>query len=480
MDLSAAHWAYLVTVVALLVVMFFRKNILLPAIVGTFVVVLAYTGNPIEAVLGVFNASWTAAAELFNIFLIIALVTALLGSMRSLGADKLLVSPFQGWMRTGTIAFIVLFVITYFLSLLFWPTPAVPLIGAILLPAAIRAGLPPMGGAIAIAIAGQGMAMSSDFIIQVGPGLSAAASGGDAGVIADRALVMSLIAGLTAALLAYLRLRRDIKQPSDGLLIDWENTDLSHTGIPTAATQTTVADPRVTVRSRVMATLVLVTFGGVVAYMILGKTTGLVAETVGGDAAALVGGAAAMLLVAATVANGVRNSLEDAATHLVDGLLFAFRAMGVIIPIAGFLFLGNPDMSGRILGLDDTATAPGFLFDLISSTQDAIPNNDLVMGLAFLFIGMATGLDGSGFSGLPITGSLAGALAPHAGMSVETLAAIGQIGAVWAGGGTLIAWSSVLAVAGVARVDVQDLVRRLFAPVMTGVLLATVLGVMLF
>lgn len=57
-------------------------------------------------------------------------------------------------------------------------------------------------------------------------------------------------------------------------------------------------------------------------------------------------------------------------------------------------------------------------------------------------IGMITGLDGSGFSGLPLTGALAGALAPVSGIDPATLAAIGQMGAVWVGGGTLIAWSS--------------------------------------
>ena len=36
------------------------------------------------------------------------------------------------------------------------------------------------------------------------------------------------------------------------------------------------------------------------------------------------------------------------------------------------------------------------------------------------------------------------------GMDVAALAALGQMGAVWTGGGTLIAWSSLIAVAGFA------------------------------
>ena len=65
-------------------------------------------------------------------------------------------------------------------------------------------------------------------------------------------------------------------------------------------------------------------------------------------------------------------------------------------------------------------------------------------------------------------------------MDPETLAAIGQMGSIWTGGGTLIAWSSLLAVAGFCRVPVLDLVRALFIPVVAGLLVSTVIGVIIF
>ena len=214
---------------------------------------------------------------------------------------------------------------------------------------------------------------------------------------------------------------------------------------------------------------------------VLGKFTDLVPETAGGDAAALVGGTAAILLLAATITlDGPRDALETCATHVVDGLVFAFKAMGVVVPIAGFFFIGNSDFAGRIMSLGDDATAPGFLFDLVASVQDSIPDVPLVMAFGMLLIGMATGLDGSGFSGLPLTGSLSGALGPASGVDPETLAAIGQMGAIWTGGGTLIAWSSLLAVAGFARVPVLELVRQLFLPVIAGLAAATVVAVVFF
>ena len=93
---------------------------------------------------------------------------------------------------------------------------------------------------------------------------------------------------------------------------------------------------------------------------------------------------------------------------------------------------------------------------------------------------MITGIDGSGFAGLPLTGALAGALAPGAGLAATTLAAVGQMGAVWTGGGTLVAWSSLIAVTGFARVPVLEAVRVLFVPVILGLGLSTVAAVLIW
>ncbi len=94
--------------------------------------------------------------------------------------------------------------------------------GAILLPAAIAAGLPPISAGVAIAIAGQGMALSSDYVIQVAPGLSAKAAGVDTGAVADRAMVLSLITGGVALVLGYLMTRSEFRKPDAVLLERWE------------------------------------------------------------------------------------------------------------------------------------------------------------------------------------------------------------------------------------------------------------------
>jgi hypothetical protein len=171
--------------------------------------------------------------------------------------------------------------------------------------------------------------------------------------------------------------------------------------------------------------------------------------------------------------------LEGAADHVTEGFVFAFRAMGSVLPIAGFFFLGASEFAAPILGMAPDQT-PSFLFDLVRSMQHLIPHSPMLVAFGVLIVGMVTGIDGSGFSGLPLTGALAGALGPSSNVDVETLAAIGQMGAIWTGGGTLIAWSSLIAVAGFARVPVLEAVRVLTLPVLIGLAASTIAAVALF
>jgi hypothetical protein len=58
------------------------------------------------------------------------------------------------------------------------------------------------------------------------------------------------------------------------------------------------------------------------------------------------------------------------------------------------------------------------------------------------------------------------------------LAALGQIGSVWSGGGTLVPWG-VLDIAGVTGVAPENLTRRNFIPVIAGLCAATVVAIIL-
>ncbi|MCH1624566.1 hypothetical protein [Fredinandcohnia quinoae] len=475
MELTAAHWMYLIGTCLIILTMLFRQNIVVPSIIVTFLVGWIFTGSFTVGLQTIFNASLVAAGELFNIFLIIAIMTALLHSLKSLGTDEQMITPFQRVMKNGHISYWIIILVTYVISLFFWPTPAVPLVGALLIPVAVRAGLPPIGSAIAISLAGQGMALSSDYVIQIAPTLTATAAAADVSILADRAFVLSLITGITAIVLAYVFLRKHILKPSNSHLTAWEKIDQSEDQQDDSG-----GDPQQKSKySLLFAILVPVTFLIIIVYMFLGKFTDIIPAIEGGTGAALIGGASAILLIAAAMFKNMRSSLSNVSDNLVKGFLFAFKAMGPVIPIAGFFFIGSGELSSRILGTP-VDNSPSFLFDLVVSGQQFIPESAFIAGFGILIIGMITGLDGSGFSGLPLVGSLSGALGESVGVDVETLAAIGQMGSVWIGGGTLIAWSSLVAVAGFAKVPVMELVRKSFFPVMIGLVLSTIIGLWIF
>lgn len=546
--LTTAHWVYLIGVVTILGTMLARKNIVVPAVFFTFLTALFFTKSLAGGLAAVFNASLVSAQQLFNIFLIIALVTAMLGALKALGADTKMVAPFRSVMRNGHLAFWTLAVVTYVISLFFWPTPAVPLIGAVLIPVAIRAGLRPMAVGFTVAVAGQGMALSSDFVIRVAPGLSAKAANVSADSVANRAMILSLIVGVFALGVGYVVEFRKMRKPSQLLLDEWELTadesgvsvvhaveespTIGHgpalvesalVGAPVghgdtelfgpvgggdgngagSAGGTALIDglpeelpptgPSLSGRllkteiaghrppawaGTVFAIAVPLAYLALIGYLVSTLTRNGASNGVnGGNAAALVGGIAAITVFLASLIEGPKTFLERSAEHVVDGLVFAFKAMGVVIPIAGFFFIGNGDYSGSILGLASKVKAPAFLYDLVLHGQEHLPHNGFVFAFGIMIIGLIAGLEGSGFSGLPLTGSLAGTFGHLSGTSAATLAAVGQMGNIWSGGGTLVAWSSLIAVAGFARVPVIDLARRCFIPVISGLVLATLIAV---
>ena len=133
-------------------------------------------------------------------------------------------------------------------------------------------------------------------------------------------------------------------------------------------------------------------------------------------------------------------SLERIVAHLREGFTFAIKIFAPVIPIAGFFFLGGSE-SAMILG----EGAPQLLFDIGETVARALPLNKIALGFGNMVIGIITGLDGSGFSGIPLVGGLAQALGGPVGAHVPTLAAIGQVAAVWSGGGTIVAWCFGLA-----------------------------------
>ena len=363
--MTTAHWLYVIGVVVVIGTMLMRRNVVTPCIIFTFLIGWVYHGSMVKAVQTVFEASMAAAVELFSIFLIIGLMVGMLKAMSRTGADEMMISPLKGLLVSPLVSYVVLALATLVVALFFWPTPSVPLVGALLAPVAIKAGLPPLAAAMAIALAGQGMALAGDVIIQGAPKLTALAAGVPVEALLYKAGILTVIAGVIALTLGYWQMRPEIIlfqkriKEQGGEILDV---------IGAGQAMGTQAEDRVDAPgvAKFLAILVPVVMGLVIIAMIR-------FQILGGDATALLGGAAAVITVIATwLTSGVK-SLDEIADCIGDGLVFAFRVMGPILPIAGFFFLGSPEAVVGILG----EGAPGFLFDVGNIVAQSIPPHGL-------------------------------------------------------------------------------------------------------
>ena len=87
--------------------------------------------------------------------------------------------------------------------LFFWPSPAVALLGAVLLPVAIRVGLPAIGVAVAMNLFGHGVALSGDFVIQAAPKITADAAGLPVHEVVQASVPLVIVMGVVTTLSAF-------------------------------------------------------------------------------------------------------------------------------------------------------------------------------------------------------------------------------------------------------------------------------------
>lgn len=482
--LSASHWVYLAVIVVILLFIVFRREIVVPSLVGIFVLgLLAAQGQGvidrfIHGLQSVFEALMNAGVELFDIMLIIALMVAMLKSLQSQGSDVLMVAPVKKLMVTPMSAFFVLGIMTYIAATFFWPTPTTALIGVVLIPVAIRMGLPAMGAAVAISLFGHGMALSGDLVIQGATKLTASAADVSTGEILTYTALFSIIVGGVAIAIAFYTIRRDMKRgilktPEPGGSADFSTTE---TASKKEMASTAGESPQQGKHAKLFAILVPVVLLGVISIMMFRAIFDRENVISGEDATGFLGGTAIVLLVLSTFGHEGSKGFEKIIDHLREGFYFAIKIFAPIIPIAGFFFLGNPDDAGEILG----EGTPGFLFDWGQIIATSLSDSPFITSFGIALVGILGGLDGSGFSGLPLTGSLSAAVGAGTGLNVAILASLGQVAGIFVGGGTLAAWAfGVAADSGVSGVKPADLVRRNFVPVMVGLFVACLVGVLL-
>lgn len=451
--LTSLHIAYIVITVAVLAALLLKKEIVLPCALGILIIGYLYKGSLIGAVQTLNNAIIHSCIELLSIIVVIALVVAMSHAMIAVGADQMLMRPVGRIIRTRNTAFWAIGLAMLIVSWLIWPSPAVALIGALLLPVASRVGLPAIWAAVAMNLFGHGAGLSSDFFIQGAPDITATAAGVDTVTVMRASLPLWAVMCVTTFAVAFFLMHRDLKQnPS---LATVELHDFSRT----------IERPRLAIAIAVLIPVALLFDVGLMVRF--GIT--------GGDATALVAGTALILMSITTIADhGVRNALEIATDHLRDGFIFAIKIFAPVIIIAGFFFLGSESFAQTVLGPD----ARGLLSDIGLWLAEHVPLSRASIAVLETAVGAITGLDGSGFSGLPLCGALAQTFAATGSVDVATLAALGQISTVWVGGGTIIPWGCV-PVAAICGIKAADLAKKNLIPVICGLAATTITAIIL-
>ncbi|WP_407671624.1 hypothetical protein [Paenibacillus guangzhouensis] len=473
-QLSALHWIYVACIVLIIGFMVRKRDTTLLCIAGIFVLGLVATGSLTASVSGIFSSFIYALKELLGTILIISVIVALSRVLARTGINEMMVSPFTKLIRTPSLAYWTIGIVMMIISWFFWPSPAVALIGAVLLPVAIRAGLPALGVAVSMNLFGHGIALSSDFIIQAAPKLTADAAGIPVGDVVSASVPLVLVMGFVTTVAAFWFLRRDMKRGtltfSTGLASVGSATSTSGDDgtVPPSESSSPSLMPRNT--RIVFAILVPLFFLTDVAAMIYFKLQG-------GDATALIGGTALLLLLLICLFAHGNRGLEQSTTDMVDGFLFGFRVFGPVIPIAAFFYLGDSAFI-EVFGKTLPAGSHGIVNDLGLALAHTVPVNTAVSAATLTTVGAITGLDGSGFSGISLAGSIASLFGTAIQSGVATLTALGQIAAIWVGGGTIIPWALIPAAA-ICGISPFELARRNLKPVIIGLVVTTIVAMFL-
>ena len=438
--LTPLHYAYLIGVIVILAVMVLKKDT--PAVCIAFLFILGLIGlkSVTGGIITVFSAVLYAGREFMEVLATIALVTSLSKCLKDLGSDYLMMVPMAGIMKTPSLTWWILGLTMFLFSLFLWPSPSVALVGAIMLPFAVKAGLNPLAAAMAMNLFGHGFALSYDVVIQGAPAISAGAAGLDTSSILRQAWPLFWAMGIVTVLSAYVLNRGQLDARGPRLSIQAEPSG--------------PRGPRKT--ALFLAVITPLAFAGDIILMLLYGLKG-------GDATSMVSGTALLLTCLGALLGFGKQSLEKVTGYVTEGFLFAIRIFAPVIIIGAFFFLGGEGITS-IMGEGVTR---GIMNDWALWLAQNAPLTQYMAAFIQMVVGGLTGLDGSGFSGLPLTGALARTLGTATESSVPVMAALGQITAIFVGGGTIVPWG-LIPVAAICNVSPLELARRNLVPVCIG------------
>lgn len=440
-NLGLVHYVYIAFIALIIIVMFLKKDVILPCILGILVIGFIYSGNIISSVQIIYRSVVVSSREFIEIVIIIALVNSMSKALNSVGADEVMIRPISKLMISPKIAFVVLGFTMMIFSWFIWPTPAIAFIGPLMVPAAIRSGLEPVWAAVCLDIFGNGIALSSDYFIQGAPAITSKAAGIKSPFeIVKAGFFMWLTISVIVVVISIIMMNKNG-------INKIKNTEKKYTY--------KTSDPK----SKIVAMLTYIFFLIDIVILYFYKLKG-------NDATSLIGGTAVIvMLLCVLIKNDIKASLGEVTALIRDGFMFSIKIFAPIIIIGAFFFLGSKETAQEILGLGTN----GLLTDVGVYISQNIKLNKFSVVLIQAFISGLLGVGGSGFSGLPLIGTLAQVFSKAININKASIAALGQIITIWVGGGTIIPWS-VIPSAAICEVEPFEVVKRNIIPVSCGII----------
>lgn len=440
--------------------MIMRRDTTIICIIGIFLLSFTATSSLTGSISSVFSSFIYAITELLPTILIISIIVSMSKALITTGVNDMMISPFARFIKTPSLAYWVIGLVMMVISFFFWPSPAIALLGAVLLPVALRAGLPALGVAMAMNLFGHGIALSGDFVIQAAPKLTADAAGLPVSDVIQASIPLVITMGVVTTVTAFIFLKRDLK-----------NGTLPVQGSPLIAAAENNERVRIPLyMRRILALFIPLLFA-------LNVWAMFAFDLQGGDATALIGGTSLFILMIISIIGHQNKGLEKTTSYLIEGFQFGFKVFGPVIPIAAFFYLGDAGFTS-IIGDFLPKGSHGIVNDLGVAISSVVPLNEQIAAVTVMTIGAITGLDGSGFSGISLVGSISQLFATAIGSGAATLTALGQIAGIWVGGGTLIPWALIPAAA-ICGVSPFELARRNLKPVAIGLVVTTIVAMFL-
>ncbi|WP_415537170.1 hypothetical protein [Dehalobacter sp. 4CP] len=465
---SPGMLVYFAFILLIIIAIFFKKKPVIIAALGLLAVGVLDTGSFFVGIQVAFRGFLLTAADLLPIILLIGLVVAMTGMLKETKTETILIKSI---LKIKNVAYLYWLAgaMLLSLSLFLWPTPAVSLLGALILPLIHRSRIPPLGLAVGLCIFGEGIALAGDYVIQGAPGLTARSAGVALEQVLRQSLPLVCGSGIIASLIGFQVMTVQQKKSIPAYVVadnrerldgqkgeeqqneqeQEEQEKQEELDVLPPIKQNHQSQKR---KRTILALTAAAVYLLAVIWLVYGKLRG-------DSAVAVIGGVTLLVLIIGTVLTDYKTSFNTFGRHIQTGMKFSMEVFAPIVVISGFFLLGTHSGYENVL----LHQGAGYLEQLADKLSGIVVLNKYSCALLVMLTAVLGAMSGSGFAALPLAGGIAAALGQAAGISAIPLAVLGQVTAIWTDA-AVIPWGFPAIVSAVTQTEAAQIVRLNMLP----------------